>query len=52
MTPLTPEIKVKDLDHCGIIAGIIDEIGLVTQIDERLYQNTATKKWRYLNLVR
>ncbi|WP_186376267.1 DUF4277 domain-containing protein, partial [Hyella patelloides] len=32
MTPSTAEIKVKDLDHCGIIAGIIDEIGLVTQI--------------------
>jgi hypothetical protein len=34
MRPTTPEIKVKDLDHCGIIAGIIDEIGLVTQIDQ------------------
>lgn len=34
MTPSTAEIKVKDLDHCGIIAGIIDEIGLVTQIDQ------------------
>ena len=34
MTPSTPQIKVKDLDHCGIIAGIIDEIGLVAEIDK------------------
>ena len=34
MTPSTPKIKVQDLDHCGIIAGIIDELGLVTEIDE------------------
>ena len=33
MTPSTAEIKVQDLDHCGIIAGIIDEIGLVREID-------------------
>ncbi len=34
MTPSTPNIKVQDLDHCGIIAGIIDELGLVAEIDE------------------
>jgi hypothetical protein len=34
MTPLTPNTSVKDLDHCGIVAGIIDEIGLVAQIDQ------------------
>ena len=34
MTPSPPPIKVQDLDHCGIIAGIIDEIGLVAEIDE------------------
>ncbi len=34
MTSSTPHIKVKDLDHCGIIAGIIDEIGLVAEIDK------------------
>jgi transposase len=33
MKSLTPEIQVKDLDHCGIIAGIIDEIGIVQEID-------------------
>ncbi len=34
MTPSTAEVKVKDLNHCGIIAGIIDEIGLVEEIDK------------------
>ena len=34
MTPSTPNIQVQDLDHCGIIAGIIDELGLVSGIDE------------------
>jgi|APDOM4702015248_1054824.scaffolds.fasta_scaffold41765_1 transposase len=29
-------IRVQDLDHCGIIAGICDEIGLVEQIDKLL----------------
>ncbi|HHP7230159.1 MAG TPA: IS1634 family transposase [Xenococcaceae cyanobacterium] len=36
MTLSTPEIKVKDLDHYGIIAGIIDEIGLVEEIDKMI----------------
>ncbi|NEQ88461.1 MAG: DUF4277 domain-containing protein [Moorea sp. SIO2I5] len=31
-------IRVQDLDHCGIVAGICDEIGLVEQID-KLYGN-------------
>jgi transposase len=34
MKPSTTEIQVKDLDHYGIIAGIIDEIGLVEKINE------------------
>ena len=34
MKPSTAEIQVKDLDHYGIIAGIIDEIGLVEKINE------------------
>ncbi|MGF1588656.1 MAG: DUF4277 domain-containing protein [Pleurocapsa sp.] len=34
MKPSTAEIKVKDLNHYGIIAGIIDEIGLVEKINE------------------
>jgi transposase len=30
------DIRVQDLDHCGIIAGICDEIGLVEQINKLL----------------
>ena len=34
MKPSTVEIQVKDLNHYGIIAGIIDEIELVERINE------------------
>lgn len=30
------DIRVQDLDHCGIIAGICDRMGLVEQIDRLL----------------
>ena len=30
------KIKVENIDHCGIVAGIIDEIGLVEKIDEKV----------------
>ena len=46
MTPSTAEIKVKDLDHCRIIAGIIDEIGLVTQIDKTVSKHGNQKVTR------
>jgi transposase len=37
MNRATPEIQVqKNLDHLGIVAGIIDEIGLVEQVDALL----------------
>ncbi len=39
MTSSTPEIKVKDIDHCGIIAGIIDEMGLVEEIEQMIPQH-------------
>ena len=26
------EIKIKNLDHLGIVAGIIDEIGIVEKV--------------------
>lgn len=29
-------IKIQDLDHCGLVAGICDEIGLVEQLDKLL----------------
>jgi hypothetical protein len=31
-----PQIEVQNIDHLGIVAGIVDEIGLVEQIDELL----------------
>lgn len=31
-----PHIKVQDIDHLGIVAGIIDEAGLVDEIDRRM----------------
>lgn len=34
MTQLKPEIQVLDIDHLGIIAGIIDEIGPVEQVND------------------
>ncbi|GAB4545775.1 MAG: hypothetical protein Tsb0014_40110 [Pleurocapsa sp.] len=34
MKPSTAQIQVKDLNHYGIIAGIIDELGLVGKINE------------------
>ncbi len=30
------QIKVEDIDHLGIVAGIIDEMGLVEQINQLL----------------
>ncbi|MGJ3254088.1 MAG: DUF4277 domain-containing protein, partial [Elainellaceae cyanobacterium] len=30
------EIRVQDIDHSGIVAGVIDEMGLVEQINQRL----------------
>jgi transposase len=32
----TSEILVQDIDHLGIVAGIIDQIGLVEEVDRRL----------------
>lgn len=34
MTQQPTEIQVKDIDHLGIIAGIIDQMGLVDQVNE------------------
>ncbi|WP_409877832.1 IS1634 family transposase [Dendronalium sp. ChiSLP03b] len=36
-------IEVKNLDHLGIVAGIIDEIGLVDQINKILGQHPQSK---------
>ncbi len=34
MTQQQPEIQVKDIDHLGIIAGLIDQIGWVEAVNE------------------
>jgi hypothetical protein len=31
-----PKIEVEDIDHLGLIAGIIDDIGIVEIIDQEL----------------
>jgi len=36
MTPINAEIQVKNLDHLGLVAGIIDELGIVEIINELL----------------
>jgi hypothetical protein len=30
------QLEVRDIDHLGIVAGIVDEIGLVEEIDRLL----------------
>ena len=35
---LSQEIQVKNLDHLGIVAGIIDDIELVEQLDQLVGQ--------------
>jgi transposase len=37
------EVKVSNLDHLGIVAGIIDEIGIVEEINERVGQNSRER---------
>ena len=36
MTPINAEIQVKNLDHLGIVAGIVDELEIVEIINELL----------------
>lgn len=36
MSSTLNEIQVQDIDHLGIVAGIVDEFGLVEQVDELL----------------
>ena len=33
------DIQVKNLDHLGIVAGIVDQIGLVEEIDRQIEQH-------------
>lgn len=36
MTASPLEISVQDIDHCGLVAGICDEMNLVEQINRQL----------------
>lgn len=36
MRATASSIRVQDLDHCGIVAGIIDQMGLVEKINQEL----------------
>jgi len=36
-------MKVENLDHLGIVAGIIDEIGIVEYINARIGRNSREK---------
>jgi hypothetical protein len=36
MTASPLDIRVQDIDHCGIVAGICDEMNLVEQINRLL----------------
>jgi transposase len=39
-TKVIPNIEVEDIDHLGIIAGIIDDIGIVDIINKRVGEHT------------
>ena len=36
-------MKVENLDHLGIVAGLIDEIGIVELLNERLWTDPREK---------
>ncbi len=37
------QLNVKNLDHLGIIAAVVDELGLVDYINEQLQENDRAK---------
>jgi hypothetical protein len=42
------DIRVQDIDHCGIVAGICDEMNLVQTIDNQLGKPTTTPTLRWV----
>ena len=40
------EIEIKNLDHLGIVAGIIDEIGILPSRSKSIEKDIITKKGR------
>ncbi len=43
MNAAQPEIEVKNIDHLGIIAGTIDELGLVEEVNQHLSTHPQEK---------
>ena len=43
---LSEEIKVKNIHHLGILAGLIDEIGIVEIINQKLGINSTKKLYQ------
>ena len=41
------EVVIKNMDHLGLIAGMIDELEIVKNIDEALPSSSQTKKLSY-----
>jgi transposase len=37
------QLTIKNLDHLGIIAAIVDELGIVEYLDEQLGERNSTK---------
>ena len=35
----------KNLDHLGLIAGMVDELGIVDSIDNALEQDYSSHRW-------
>ena len=40
---LIEEIIIENLDHLGIVAGLIDEIGIVELINQKCSYNTTSE---------
>ena len=36
-------VEIKNLDHLGLVVGIIDEIGIVNKINELIEENNTEK---------
>ena len=48
----TPEIEIQNIDHLGIVAGIIDAIGLVEIINELIGEEPGEKVMNQLFIVK
>ena len=49
MEEITPKIRVQDIDHSGIVAGIIHQMGLVELLDQEMgthCQLSILLEWR------